>query len=321
MVSGLPFLARTGYQAFQAEVFLDSALSLWTEAATESMAACARANGLQCSAFVAHFLGAVFSSSSTLSQGLPLDQVKAAVSIAASISCSIGTPTGNTLGDDMGAGRIFVVPIPAYAWPMASRNHEARNQDDSGAGSRFQDIMGILLSLCNSAGLQLTLELLPGNILGGSAEFLDLAAEPGFKGLRLLFDTGHFWAMGEPVQDLPGLLSSCIVATHLCDNDGIINLSLCPGDGTIPFPATIKALGKAGYRGSMDIEIVCPRESVETEYRRALSRFKELSGQACTETTNGMTNGMNSETNQGMKPALKCTAGHKANQQSYKESP
>jgi sugar phosphate isomerase/epimerase len=167
--------------------------------------------------------------------------------------------------------------------------------------------------LCREAELRLALELLPGNILGGSAAFMDLATEPGFEDLGLLLDTGHFQVMGEAVPELARTLGSRIVATHLCDNDGITNLSLCPGDGTIPFPATIKALGKAGYQGSMDIEIVCPRESVETEYRRAFTRIKELAGKACTESDGRMTSMMN--------PDRQHLAGYKAKQQSYKESP
>lgn len=303
IVSGLPFLAEAGYQAFQAEVFLESALPLWTKAATKAVTHSARNNGLSCSAFVAHFLGTVFSSGSDLRQGLPSDQAKAAITIACSCATSNAARLGNNPAvHQSGIGtsnQIFVVPLPTFAWlktPMPGK------QPDTASASRFRDIIGTLLALCNTAGLQLALELLPGNVLGGSDAFMSLVAEPGFSDLGLLLDTGHFWALGEKIQDLPRKLGSHIVATHLCDNNGIVNLSLCPGDGTIPFPETIKALGKAGYTGSLDIEIVCPRDDVEIEYRRAVTQFGHIAELAIAQPDRGR------------------SAGHQTNQHPYKET-
>jgi sugar phosphate isomerase/epimerase len=303
--SGLPFLAETGYEAFQAEVFLESALSLWTEAATRSVTDTARNNGLHCSAFVAHFLGSVFTSGSTLSQGLARDQTTAAIAIASSIASALESPTKPIQGNNQTGSRIFVVPLPAFAWPAKPGN---KKPHDDEAGSRFRDIIGTLFNLCSNAGLHLALELLPGNILGGSTAFINLTAEPGLEELGLLFDTGHFWAMGESVQDLPRTLGSHILATHLCDNDGIINLSLSPGKGTIPFPELIKALEEADYAGSMDLEIVCPRAAVESEYRQALAQFKQLTDQAFSPT------GCTRQTSRHQ------ATGLNADQQPYKET-
>ncbi|MGD9940280.1 MAG: sugar phosphate isomerase/epimerase family protein, partial [Clostridia bacterium] len=244
-------------------------LPLWTKDATKAVAASAREKGLHCSTFVAHFLGSVFSSGSTLGKGFPLDQAKAAVDIA---SLTMTNPDSSQSGMP-----VFVVPVPAFAQP---KTPGARKQLEAKAGSRFRDIIGTLLSLCDKAGFRLALELLPGNVLGGSAAFMKLVAEPGFSDLGLLLDTGHFWAMGERVQDLPRTLGSHIVATHLCDNDGVTNLSLCPGDGTIPFQATLRALREAGYPGSLDLEIVCPKDQVEVEYSRAFTQFSQLADTA-----------------------------------------
>jgi len=82
--------------------------------------------------------------------------------------------------------------------------------------------------------------------------------------------------MGEPVAALPEALSGRIVATHLCDNGGAENLSLCPGDGTIPFAATVAALRKTSYEGSLDVEIVCQKETVQHEYARAVALLKSM---------------------------------------------
>ena len=296
VISGLPYLAANGYASYQAEVFLESALHLWTGDAARMVAAAAQYNGLSCSAFVAHFLGGVFSSPARLSQGLPLDQTRTAIRIASAVTAGSAAEPGNdpcsTREDSRkvdranaapGTGhgnRVFVVPLPAFVRQEKPGGTGSGGQPGIMSEPAFRHILQTLLALCHRADLNLALELLPGNVLGGSAEFMNLNTEPGFADLGLLLDTGHFWAMGERVQDLPSMLGSRIIATHLCDNDGRTNLSLCPGDGTIPFQATLKALGMAGYTGSLDLEIVCPEDQVEAEYRRGLVQFRQLADQA-----------------------------------------
>lgn len=248
IASGLPFLADAGYGAFQAEVFMESTLPDWTPKATAVIVTTANTLGLRCAAFVAHFLGGAFTSDTALTAGPAESSVRRAISIAASFP-------GN---------RIFVLPLPAF-----SGNAEAAHET---LISRLES----LVHAVEAAGLELALELMPGNALGGSQDFSGLSGQPGFSRLRLLFDTGHFWAMGEPVATLPEALAGRIVATHLCDNDGVENLSLCPGDGTIPFAATIAALRKTSYAGSYDVEIVCPKDTVQNEYARAVALLKSM---------------------------------------------
>ena len=48
-------------------------------------------------------------------------------------------------------------------------------------------------------------------------------------------NTGHAWASGHPVESFLKQLSGMILGTHLCDNDGVVNLSLRPGKGSINF--------------------------------------------------------------------------------------
>ena len=250
IAAGLPFLAEAGFDGFQAEAFMERVLPDWTPGATEALASTAETLGLRCTAFVAHFLGGAFSSEASLADGPAEPSVRKAISIAASFP-------GN---------RTFVLPLPAFAG-----NAEA-------ARSLFASRLRSLVAEVEAAGLELALELMPGNVLGGSSAFSALCAGtvPSFERLRLLFDTGHFWAMGEPVAALPELLGGRIVATHLCDNDGVENLSLCPGDGTIPFAETAAALRKTRYPGSYDVEIICPRDRVSHEYGRAVALIKSM---------------------------------------------
>ena len=253
---GLPFLAESGYDCFQAEVVYENGLDAWSGRSAAQAVARAGALGLRCSVFVAHFLGESFSAAAAIREPLHENSLERALAIASSFP-------GNG---------IFAVPLMPYK--------EARSIEGPGRSSNaehtLEDKLGLLLEHVGGAGLHLALELVPGNALGGSAEFLKLAGKPGFGKLRLLLDTGHFWAMGEAVGALPAGLVSRIEATHLCDNDGVENLSLCPGDGTVPFAKFLDGLVASGYTGSFDVEIVCSPGDVRTEYRKAASRLRPL---------------------------------------------
>ncbi|PKL08291.1 MAG: hypothetical protein CVV51_09670 [Spirochaetae bacterium HGW-Spirochaetae-7] len=247
----LPFLADSGYDSFQAEVVQETFLDAWNGRSSAEVNAQAGTLGLRCSAFVAHFLCESFSSMAALLEPFNEDSLKRALAIASSF-------TGN---------KVFAVPLLPVkeVVPRSSAMEKA-----------LEDKLGLLLGTAGAAGFQLALELVPGNVLGGSSKFLRLVGKPGLGDMRLLLDSGHFWVMGESLGSLPDALVSRIVATHLCDNDGIENLSLCPGDGTVPFADLVDGLVASGYPGSFDIEIVCAGGVVGPEYRKAITRVKSM---------------------------------------------
>ncbi len=248
-LAGLPLLAELGYQAFQAEVFKEDMLDAWTPLSMQALRNKASSLGLSCGVFVAHFLGSRYSTIEELSREPDEDKIAKALDIAVTLC----------------AGGVFAVPLPPLDAPAGKRPHPALIKR-----------LGRLSEMTKSAGLTLALELMPGNALGGSRDFLKLCEQPLFADLGLVFDTGHFWAMGEAPEVLPALLGRRIAATHLCDNNGIQNLSLCPGAGTIAFRETIDELKACGYTGGMDLEIVCARENLESEYGKAIGILSSL---------------------------------------------
>ncbi len=248
-IAGLPLLAELGYQAFQAEVFLEDMLVAWTPLSMRALRNKASSLGLSCGVFVAHFLGSRYSTLDALLRDPDEDNIVKALDIAVTLC----------------PGGVFAVPLPPLDAPAGKRPHPALARH-----------LGRLGEMAKAAGLTLALELMPGNALGGSRDFLKLCELPHFADLGLVFDTGHFWAMGEAPEGLPSLLGRRIVATHICDNDGIRNLSLCPGAGTIAFRETIMELKACGYTGGMDLEIVCAREGLESEYGKAIGILSSL---------------------------------------------
>ncbi len=248
-LAGLPLLAELGFESFQAEVFKEELLEAWTPLSTQALKNKAESLGLCCGVFVAHFLGSDFATAEALNGKLDEEKVRKALQLGATL-CANG---------------IIAVPLPPLDAAHSTKPRDALLKK-----------LGRLSEMTSAAGLRLALELMPGNALGGSRDFLRLCEQPGFADLGIVFDTGHFWAMGEAPQGLPALLGRRIVATHLCDNDGIRNLSLCPGDGTIAFRETLSALKACGYNGSLDVEIVCPKEAVEREYGKAMRIMRGL---------------------------------------------
>jgi len=250
ILKSLPILKKLGYDSFQAEIFCIETADTWTTQAITNIRAGMELHQLTCSAFIGHFLGNCFTSLRALDAGLPEKELNQALQAARGIGCS----------------NLFAVPLPCFS----------ELNPTTGTEKQLYHLLRLRLrqlnSLVHEAGMQLALELLPGNALGNTAAFFQLRSQADFCNLRLLLDTGHCHVMGENLEDLAG--NPSIVATHICDNDGYENLSLRPGMGTIVLDSVYRRLKDSGYRGNYDMEIICPAEAVLQEYAHALVSLK-----------------------------------------------
>ena len=141
---------------------------------------------------------------------------------------------------------------------------------------RFTEKVSRLIQVVASGGRSLALEILPYSFLGGTSGFLLVAEAVGSQRLGYNFDTGHAWACKEEPTLIPLKLGRWILGTHLCDNLGDTNLSLRPGTGSIAWKQVLENLLASGYRGSLDIEIRCPANTLEAEYSSALSYIRSV---------------------------------------------
>ena len=260
----LPGLRDLGYEAFQPEAFRKEAAESWSPRDSREIKDRARSLGLSTGPFVAHWLGAEFVRPEYLNHSDLPTGVDRALGITSALE---GT-------------QVFAVPLPTLDLSRTSVRPCSSNTEIGPLRAELRgalvDKLGRLAEAVRSAGFRLALELLPGNALGGSEEFRSLLSNRGLEDLGLVLDTGHFHAMGEDVSALPARLAGAVAVTHLCDNDGVENLSLAPGAGTIPFRPLLSALAESGYRGSLDVEIVCPPEAVAREYGRALTALRAM---------------------------------------------
>lgn len=240
---GLDALARMGFGAFQLEVFHPERLQEWVEQGAREVARATKTTGLEASQFVGHFLLHSFADGESLASEAGLEEFRRVV---------------GSLEHFPGC-RTVTLPIPGVEVGGTSY---ARLYGDT---LRKLEAM---LAVAAANEVYLALEILPYSVIGGSEGFLRLFDRLESPWLGYNFDSGHAWAMKERIELLPEKLSGRIFGTHLCDNDGGVNNSWTPGDGTIDWPALIPALKRSGYTSSLDIEIHCPADQVEEHYRR-----------------------------------------------------
>lgn len=244
---GLAEIAALGYRGFQPEIFHRDMLGLWLDGGVRLVRDRSRDLGLAPTQFVAHFLMKAFENQKGLTSDRAVEDMKSVLEIVALFD----------------ACQIVTVPLGPFE-PV----HDSRPDDYPAYWDRFADVLGSLLELVRQSGRKLALEILPSSLIRGIDGFLRLHEQLDSEDLGLNFDTGHAWASGEDIYQVPGRLGHRILGTHLCDHFRHENHSLRPGAGSIDWPRMIGAFKTAGYTGSYDLEIICEPEHIQREYRK-----------------------------------------------------
>ena len=96
----------------------------------------------------------------------------------------------------------------------------------------------------------------PSLLLENSIQFLDLLKYIDSQYVRLNFDIGHFYCVGEDPAEIIYRLAEYIEHFHLADIaiDRVHN-HLIPGLGSIDFKSVFRAINEIGYRGFVTIEL------------------------------------------------------------------
>lgn len=247
VADGLALLKQLGYDTFQLEVFDPATLDEWAEGGADIVVAEARRLGLSASQFVAHFLLHGFVDAETAAPEAELEAAQKIVEICSRFhECSLVT-----------------VPLGPFRPPRMDRFRYAD------ARTKIVARLAALAQRFYAAGLRTAVELIPGGFLTGTDGLAGLLSELAPVGIGYNFDTGHANACKENVAVIPYRLEGRLFGTHLCDNSGNENLSLCPGEGTIDWDGVFKALNATGYNGSLDVEIRCEPAETEEKYAKA----------------------------------------------------
>jgi sugar phosphate isomerase/epimerase len=262
IIASIPHLHEEGYASLQVEIRYAEALERWDRPAIEGLQRACREHGMRVSQFVCHHW------MDDLSQGLRILQPVDVDSIERTLAIADHLP---------GCRQITV--------PFAKGAVDSRQVMDPAKYARIQAVLleriAMLLARIKNHGKRMAVELQPGAFISGTDGYLQLCRQLGDDpDLCFNFDTGHAHACKELVHLIPYKLGARIIGTHLCDNRGHENHSWAPGDGTIAWPELFISLAQTGYQGPYDIEILCPPEHVEDDYRRARQFITTFVGNA-----------------------------------------
>ncbi len=254
IAQALPDLRALGFDGFQLEIYHVDRLEEW-ETKGAMLASVAQEEGLIPTQFVGHFLLHGFESLETLRSAFGIEEMKRVLDIL----------------KDFPECRVITVPIPAFQIPAGSVWDRETYED---MYQRLVEKVAFQLEIVEAAGFRMALEIVPSSLLGGIEGFLKLRSLLGSTTLGYNFDTGHAFSSKEILPFVPARLTldgSCFIyGTHLKDNWGTENLALAPGKAGVPWEDLLRNLLLAGYRGSLDLEIVCKAEQVAKEYGRGL---------------------------------------------------
>ena len=246
----IPILKGMGFDCFQLEITHREHLADWDERQLELLHETCSRNDVHVSQLVAHFWIDNSSDSLRVLRGYPLAEVHKLLDLASRL------PGCDVLTVPFGKFRLQENSILTKAI-----FHQIED--------RLVDWMRLLCDMAQGRNLRIALELQPEAIIAGIGGMRQMLARlPSVDNLGYNFDTGHAHAFRDVLETIPSRLGSKIFGTHLCDNDGMSNLSLTPGDGTIEWVQVLRSLQSNDYHGSFDLEIICPPEQIPENYSK-----------------------------------------------------
>ena len=237
----LSALSSMGFGSVQFEVFEREMLEGWEGLGYKSAFSTASETGIKVSAFVAHFVGHYFASSNEDCSGAALSDFSRVLEIL------------DTVDNE----------VPA-AVPLLP--HKGKEPADK---AKTADLLALMNRKAAEHGRDFIIEIVPASAAGSYSEFIEsepwkqTCSEIGF-----LLDTGHANVTGENIPQLIDRMGDRLKALHLSDNDGKVNLSLKPGDGSLDWNEITASLYRNGYKGSFDLEIVADKTQLESEYKK-----------------------------------------------------
>jgi sugar phosphate isomerase/epimerase len=129
-------------------------------------------------------------------------------------------------------------------------------------------------------GVLLLIEPEPGLLVEKADQFLELMDHLDSPAVGLNFDIGHFYCVGDEPAPTVHQLAPYIRHFHLEDIAATrVHHHLIPGEGTIDFAATFRAIREIGYDGWVTIELYPyvdnPDDAARTAFQRVTAILDE----------------------------------------------
>lgn len=171
------------------------------------------------------------------------------------------------------------IPFPFLVQHLGSSREEADPRRYDAAFNSLEH----LVMFAKQRGVTIALENTPGE-LATPAALRHFVTQTRLTDLRLCFDAGHAH-MEDGVERSYEVMRDLVITTHLHDNHGEKDEHLLPFEGTIDWPAALRALGTApaapgGLPMVLELKDTGARAIEMDELRAVFSRFEVSSAAA-----------------------------------------
>ena len=137
------------------------------------------------------------------------------------------------------------------------------------------DVFRQCAAMAKRHGLTLLIETRANDVFSSTDALMNLIRESGAEGTGVILDVAHVHAGKEYLALVIPKLGKLIKLVHLSDNDGSQAYHYAPGKGNIDFRAVIRSLKRAGFDGTLVVDISGVPNIVE-EAVKARDYFQRL---------------------------------------------
>lgn len=143
----------------------------------------------------------------------------------------------------------------------------------------FYDGLQQVLYFAEQEKIKILIEPEPNLLLENSDEFLNFIGKFNSNYVRLNFDIGHFFCVGEDPSSIVYSLREYIEHVHLADiASNRIHNHLIPGEGAIDFKSVFLSLKEINYTGFVTIELYPYQENPVYAAKRAFDYIISVLG-------------------------------------------
>jgi len=126
-------------------------------------------------------------------------------------------------------------------------------------------------------GVKILMEPEPGLLIENAHQFRKIMQKIDSDFVRLNFDIGHFYCVGEDPAQVVHELSDYIEHFHLADiADTRVHNHLIPGQGSIDFLSVFRSMDEIGYKGFVTVELYPYQDNPVLAAKEAYRYLKDL---------------------------------------------
>ena len=117
------------------------------------------------------------------------------------------------------------------------------------------DVFKQCAAMAKRKGLTLLIETRANDVFSSTDALMNLIRESGADNAGVILDVAHVHAGKEYLALVIPKLGRLIKLVHFSDNDGTQAYHYAPGHGIIDFPAVVRSLKRAGFDGTVVVDI------------------------------------------------------------------